>query len=184
MILLDTERLRLRSWTEADLEPFAALNADPAVMAYFPARLDRRQSDETAKRFQRMLELQAFGFTAVETKADGRFIGYVGLSPVEIPVPFIPAVEVAWRLAASSWGHGYASEAARAWLDHGFSAMGLEEIVAFTTRTNLRSIAVMERIGMTRDQAGDFDHPRLAPGDPLRPHVLYRIAKPAWQAAR
>lgn len=178
MILLETERLRLRFWREADLEPFAALNADPAVMAYLPARLDRRQSDETAKRFQRMIELQGFGLCAVETKADGRFIGYVGLSPVEIPVPFIPAVEIAWRLAASSWGHGYASEAARAWLDHGFSALGLDEIVSFTTRDNRRSIAVMERIGMERDPAGDFDHPRLPPGDPLRTHVLYRMAKP------
>ena len=106
----------------------------------------------------------------------GRFAGFVGLSPVPDEMPFAPAVEVGWRLARWAWGRGYATEAGVASLAYGFDALGVGEIVSFTAIPNEPSIAVMERIGMTRDPTGDFEHPLIAQGDPLRPHVLYRIA--------
>ena len=106
--------------------------------------------------------------------ASGEFVGFTGLAVPSFEAPFTPAVEVGWRLARPAWGHGYATEAARASLAYGFGELGLEEVVSFTSVGNARSRAVMERLGMTHDRAGDFQHPLLAPGDPLRPHVLYR----------
>jgi RimJ/RimL family protein N-acetyltransferase len=175
---LSTERLRLRRWRPADREPFAALNADPEVMAYFPDRLTREQSDLVVARIEADLERDGYGLWALETKAGGEFIGFTGLSPVTYETPFTPAVEVGWRLARAAWGNGYATEAARAALAFGFDEVGLEEIVSFATVGNTRSRAVMERIGMERDPDGDFEHPRLPVGHPLAPHVLYRIAAP------
>jgi ribosomal-protein-alanine N-acetyltransferase len=175
---LSTERLRLRHWRPADREPFAALNADPEVMAYFPDRLTREQSDRVAARIEADLERDGYGLWALETKAGGEFVGFTGLSPVTYETHFTPAVEVGWRLARAAWGQGYATEAARAALAFGFDEAGLEEIVSFATVGNTRSRAVMERIGMERDPDGDFEHPSLPVGHPLAPHVLYRIAAP------
>lgn len=176
---LGTERLRLRRWRVADREPFAALNADPEVMAYFPELLTREQSDRVVERIEADFERDGYGLWALETKAGGEFIGFTGLATVSYETPFTPAVEVGWRLARAAWGHGYASEAARAALAFGFEEAGLEEIVSFAAVGNLRSRAVMERIGMERDPDGDFEHPRLPVGHSLAPHVLYRIAAPA-----
>ena len=103
------------------------------------------------------------------------FIGYVGLNIPTFEAAFTPCVEIGWRLAAGHWGKGYATEAARAVLDYGFGSLGLKEIVSFTVPANVRSQAVMQRIGMTRDPAGDFNHPHIPQGHPLRRHVLYRL---------
>ena len=170
-----TDRLVLRRWRDEDLHPFADLNADPEVMAYMPALLDRRESDALAARIREQLEQRGFGLWAVEIPEAVPFIGYVGLSVPRFTAAFTPCVEVGWRLARAHWGRGYATEAARASLAFGFDHVGLDEIVSFTVPANARSIAVMERLGMSHDPADDFDHPSLPEGHPLRRHVLYRL---------
>ncbi|MCC5575346.1 GNAT family N-acetyltransferase [Microtetraspora sp. AC03309] len=171
--MIETERLVLRRWQEKDREPFAALNADPEVMEYFPATLTRERSDALADRVAAEFDDCGFGLWAVELS--GTFIGFTGLSVPRFIAHFTPCVEIGWRLARSAWGHGYATEAARAALRHGFGELGLKEIVSFTAKQNMRSQRVMERIGMTRDPEGDFDHPTLDEDSPLRRHVLYRV---------
>lgn len=176
---LTTERLRLRRWLPADLAPFAVLNADPEVMEFYPALLSREESDAFMVRIEQCFETHGFGLWALEERASGAFLGYTGLWPVPADLPCAPAVEVGWRLARPAWGHGYASEAARAATEVGF-ARGLTGVVSFTARQNLRSVAVMRRLGMVYD--GTFEHPRLPVGHPLRTHVLYRLAAPAVSA--
>jgi RimJ/RimL family protein N-acetyltransferase len=180
---IETDRLLLREWREPDLEPFAALNADPRVVEFLPAALTRAESDELVERFVQRWARDGVGLWAVERREDGAFLGFTGLALQVFEAPFTPAVEVGWRLAAEAWGHGYATEAARAALRFGFVTRDLEEIVSFTVPANVRSRAVMERIGMTRDPAEDFEHPRLPPGSPLRHHVLYRLRRSTWREA-
>lgn len=175
MDALSTPRLLLRRWRGADREPFAAINADPQVMEYFPAPLTRRQSDELVDSIEAGFERHRFGLWAVEVRQSAELIGFTGLAVPSFEAHFTPAVEAGWRLARSAWGCGYATEAARAALAFGFVQRDLSEIVSFTSVDNRRSRAVMERLGMTRDAADDFDHPGIEPGDPLRRHVLYRI---------
>ncbi len=175
---LSTERLFLRRWRDSDRDPFAALNADPEVMAHFPAPLRHADSDALVDRIEAHFEAHGYGFWAVQIRATGQFLGLTGLAVVNFPAPFTPAVEVGWRLARFGWGHGYATEAARAAVDHGFAVVGIDEIVSFTTTDNVRSQAVMQRLGMTRDPADDFDHPLLPAGHRLRRHVLHRIGAP------
>jgi RimJ/RimL family protein N-acetyltransferase len=170
----ETERLRLRDWRPEDRAPFAALNADPEVMRWFPAPLTRAQSDAFADRIAARLDDRGWGLWAVERMRDQAFLGFTGLARVDFDAPFAPAVEIGWRLARSAWGEGYATEAACRVVRHAFEAMELAELVSFTAVGNERSWRVMERLGMRRD--GEFDHPRLPQGHPLRRHVLYRLA--------
>jgi RimJ/RimL family protein N-acetyltransferase len=179
--ILATDRLRLRQWRDEDLAPFAALNADPRVREFFPNMLDRAESDAFAAQFRESIEREGFGFWAVERTEDGAFLGFVGLNRPGFAAPFMPAVEIGWRLARAHWGKGYATEAARAALAHGFGPLGLPEIVAFTVPTNRRSRRVMERLGMAHDPAGDFDHPSVPEGHALRRHVLYRLGRTTWR---
>jgi ribosomal-protein-alanine N-acetyltransferase len=172
---LVTRRLVLRQWQDSDLDPFAALNADPEVMRFFPNRLARAQSDQFAIRTRATIDRQGWGLWAVEIADGPPFIGFVGLSRPRFRARFTPAVEVGWRLARRHWGHGYATEAAGAAVSFGFEQLGLAEIVSFTSAINERSISVMRRIGMTHDPADDFDHPDV-PDGPLHRHVLYRIS--------
>jgi RimJ/RimL family protein N-acetyltransferase len=176
--MLETERLILRRWRREDRAPFAALNDDPRVMAHFPRRLPAADSDAMVARLQDHWDDHGFGIGAAERKADGAFIGMVGLASARFDAPVCPCVEIGWRLAAEHWGQGYATEAARAWLAHGFGTLGLPEIVAFVVPANLRSQAVMTRIGMRRDPARDFEHPLLPQGHPLRPHWLFAMKPP------
>jgi RimJ/RimL family protein N-acetyltransferase len=178
-----TERLVLRDWRDTDREPFAELNADPRVAEFLGEPMRRAASDALIDRIVAHWASDGHGLWAVERVADGAFLGFAGLAAPSFEAAFTPCVEVGWRFAAASWGHGYATEAARAALRFGFEDLGLGEIVSFTTVANVRSRAVMERLGMTRDRADDFDHPQLAPDDPLRPHVLYRLSRDAWQAS-
>ena len=182
--IIQTERLILRQWREEDLKPFATLNADIRVMEYFPSILSLEESDLMMKRMQAKIEKRGWGFWAVSLTADEKFIGFIGMNDVDqvsLPAHFTPAVEVGWRLAYPFWGKGYATEGALACLKYGFETLSLEEIVSFTAVQNMRSRAVMERIGMHHDSKEDFDHPKLPKGHRLRKHVLYRLKALEWQ---
>ena len=185
---LETARLVLRPWSDDDLAAFAAINADPAVMEHFPAPLTRAESDSLAARWRTTFAEHGLGMWAVTEKpGDSRpgapFIGFVGLSIPAFEAPFTPCVETGWRLGRRWWGKGYATEAATAALAFGFGTLALDEIVAYTATGNRRSRAVMERLGMTRDPADDFVHPRLPDDEPLRFHVLYRLPRAEFRAA-
>jgi RimJ/RimL family protein N-acetyltransferase len=175
-----TARLILREWRDEDRAPFADLNADPRVAEFLGEPMDRAASDALVERIVARWAADGSGLWAVERVEDGAFLGFAGLAAPSFETAFTPCVEVGWRLAAPFWGNGYATEAARAALRFGFEDLDLEEIVSLTTVANARSRAVMERLGMTRNPADDFDHPRLAEGNPLRPHVLYRLGRDAW----
>ena len=178
----ETGRLVLRRWTLADREPFAALNADPDVMRYFPSLMTGAQSDAFADRIEATFERHGFGLWAVEVKGGPPFIGFTGLQPLSPLVPYT-GIEVGWRLARPAWGRGYATEAARAALAYGFDVAGLDEVVSITTVRNAPSRAVMERLGMTHDPGEDFDHPGIDEGSPIRRHVLYRLSRLTWRQA-
>jgi RimJ/RimL family protein N-acetyltransferase len=177
MAELRTPRLVLRQWREADLDPFAALNADPEGMHHFPSPLTRAESDALAEREAILIGLRGWGLWAAEVTKTKAFIGFIGLAEPGFDAHFTPAIEIGWRLARRHWGKGYATEGARAALAFAFDSLGLDEVISFTTVANTKSRRVMERIGMTHDSADDFEHPLLPPGDPLQPHVLYR----AWR---
>jgi RimJ/RimL family protein N-acetyltransferase len=171
--VLETDRLLLRPWRAADRAAFAAMNADPEVMAHFDRRLTRSESDGLMARLQDRLGQDGIGFCAVERKADRALVGMAGLARARFDAAVCPCVEVGWRLARAEWGQGYATEAGAAWLAHGFERLGLVEIVAFVVPANRRSQAVMRRLGMVRDPARDFEHPALPEGHRLRPHWLF-----------
>ena len=174
--MLTTDRLTLRRWQRSDREILAEMNADPHVMEFFPEPLGRADSDAQADRIERHIEEHGFGFWALELPGRAPFIGFAGLVTTRFSAHFTPCIEVGWRLGHAYWGQGYATEAAKRALQFGFEELGLKEIVSFTVAANRRSRAVMERIGMKHDKAGDFDHP-LVPRDwPFKRHVLYRIA--------
>ncbi|MDQ2693984.1 MAG: GNAT family N-acetyltransferase [Pseudomonadota bacterium] len=183
LIEFNTPRLRLHQWRATDRGPFAALNADPRVMEFFPATLDRAASDAMADRCQALIAVRGWGFWAVEIKDGGEFIGFVGLHDVPPELPFAPCVEIGWRLAFHQWGKGFASEAARGALRVGFEVLGLAQIVSFTSVRHCRSRAVMERLGMV-ETPGTFGHPLLPEGSPLRPHCLYRLSREQWVRRR
>lgn len=182
--ILTTARLRLRQWREEDLAPFAALNADPQVMEFFPKVLTRAESDTVAGRIRDHFARHGFGFWAVEAPGAADFVGFVGLAVPSFEAHFTPCVEIGWRLAREHWGHGYATEAATAALAFGFGDRALEEIVAFTVPANIPSRRVMGRLGMRRLPADDFEHPAIAAGHPLRSHVLYRLRRADWKPRR
>jgi ribosomal-protein-alanine N-acetyltransferase len=182
---LATERLLLRRWRPEDRAPFAALNADPEVMRHFPAPLSRSESDALAGLVAGHVEREGWGLWALEDRATGGFLGFTGLARPAFEAPFMPAVEIGWRLARDAWGRGFAGEAARAAAAFAFEQLELAEIVSFTVVDNERSRAVMRRIGMRHHPAEDFDHPRI--GDEhehLRRHVLYRLTAADWRAAQ
>jgi RimJ/RimL family protein N-acetyltransferase len=174
---LRTERLLMRRWREADRSPFAAMNADPEVMRYFPALQDRATSDASVDRFERLFDEQGFGLWALETVDGGDLIGFTGLNPMPDGVPGAGGIEVGWRLVSSAWGHGYATEAARAALAVAFDGLRLREIWSMTAVLNIPSQRVMQRLGMT--PYASFDHPRVPEGHPVRPHVAYRLEAPS-----
>jgi RimJ/RimL family protein N-acetyltransferase len=173
-VSLRTERLLLRSWGDGDFAEFAAMSADPVVMEYLAPLAEPDACEAWAARLRQHWRDHGFGRWVVEIPDGERFIGVVGLAIVPYEAHFTPAVEIAWRLSRGSWGCGYATEAARAALDYGFDKVGLAEIIAVTVPANLRSRRVMERLGMTRNPADDYDHPNLPQG-PLKRHVLYRL---------
>jgi ribosomal-protein-alanine N-acetyltransferase len=179
MILTKTERLILRSWRESDRQPFSEMNAEPRVMEFMPALLTREESDRFVDRIESHFRRHGFGLYAVELDGGG-FIGYIGLALPSFSAHFTPCVEIGWRLSAEHWGQGLATEGARRVLRHAFETLGLNEIVSFTVPDNVRSRRVMEKLGMVRNPADDFDHPNLPEGHPMRRHVLYRLPRSGW----
>ena len=179
IIEFDTPRLRLRQWRAEDSAPFAAMNADPAVMGFFPSLQSREASDASIEAWQAQFATQGWSNWAVEVLESGQFIGFIGLSVPRRALPFSPCVEIGWRLARAHWGQGYATEGARAALRVGFERIGLAEIVSYTAAGNLKSRAVMERIGM-RNANQDFEYPGIPQGHALRLHCLYRLSRDEW----
>ncbi|WP_157015788.1 GNAT family N-acetyltransferase [Mesorhizobium xinjiangense] len=183
---IETKRLILRNWEERDRGLFYRINSDDTVMEFFPFRPDHAASDEMMDRIHDAIHEKGFGFAAAEIAETGETIGFVGLQETN-DLPGLPArtIEIGWRLAPEFWGKGYVTEAAEAWLSYGFESLCLGEIVSFAVTGNERSTAVMRRIGMTRDAAGDFDHPAVPDSHPhLKRHVLYRLSRGDWLARR
>ncbi len=172
-----TDRLILRNWQPEDRPLFARINADPLIMEYMPRVLPPADSDKLVDRFQKHIKKHGFGMYALERKDDHAFMGTVGLSHVAFKASFTPSIEIAWRLDYEFWGTGYATEAARAVAQHGFNKLGIEEIVSFTVSDNTRSMHVMEKIGMTRDEDGDFKYPKMPKDHPLSNFALFRLSK-------
>jgi RimJ/RimL family protein N-acetyltransferase len=183
-MVLRTQRLLLREWRDDDLDAFAALSRDPAVMAHLLPLEGRAASDAMAARIRTHFAAHGFGFWVVELPGQSSLIGVIGLAVVGFAAHFTPAVEIGWRLAREHWGRSYAFEAAAAALDDGFGRLQLDEIVAFTVAANRPSWRLMQRLGMTRSERDDFDHPRMPAGHPLRPHVLYRLGRQTWTRDR
>jgi RimJ/RimL family protein N-acetyltransferase len=178
--MLTTARLRLRPWRDEDLEPFAALNADPRVREFFPSLQTHQESAESMRDIRDHFSHRGFGLWAVEVIGAAPFIGYVGLSMPSFDASFMPCVELGYRLAFDHWGRGYATEGARAVIAFGFATVCLSEIVAMTAVGNERSRRLMARVGMTRNATDDFDYPNIVAGHPLRRHVLYRLTARDW----
>lgn len=176
----DTPRLAMRAWRDDHRAPFAAMNADPEVMRYFPSLLSAEQTNAGIDIWRQAFIEASWSNWAVELRESGEFIGFIGLSVPRRQLPCSPCVEIGWRLKRSAWGHGYAAEGASECLRVGFEQLGLQEIVSFTTVANLRSVAVMKRIGMCDAQA-NFEHPGVPEGSPLRPHCLYKITRAQWE---
>jgi len=181
---IGTERLILRKWRESDREPFARMNSNPEVMEHFPALLSRQESDALLDLAQAHLQRYGFGPWAAELRESQEFIGFISLFIPQFEASFTPCVEIGWRLSSEHWGRGLAIEGARAVVRHGFEVQGLRELVSFTVPGNLRSLRVMQKLGMTHDPRDDFDHPSIAIGHPLRRHVLYRLKRDDWMTKR
>jgi RimJ/RimL family protein N-acetyltransferase len=175
--MIETPRLILRGWRADDLDPWVAMNADPEVMRFFPAIQTAEESQAMMARNQAHIDQHGFGLWAVERREDGAFLGFTGLAVLKDANPLFPGVEAGWRMATHAWGQGYASEAATAAIQDGFTRCGLARIVAFTAVPNLASQAVMRRIGMTRRKDLDFDHPALPKGHVLERHVVWDISR-------
>lgn len=178
---VETSRLILRRWCDADVTPFAEMNADPQVMRLFPSLLTYEQSAHMVERIEAHFVEHGFGLWAVELKQTGQFAGFIGLAVPRFEAAFTPCVEIGWRIAVPFWNQGYATEGAQAALKFGFEQCRLTEILSFTVPANIASQRVMEKIGMT--YVSDFEHPVLANDDPLCTHVLYRITKQEWDLA-
>lgn len=184
MMTIKTKRLILRPWQESDLEPIAAINRDPRVMEFFPRLMSRQDSDTMVQKMNEFMEKKGWGFWAAALIETGELIGFIGIEDVDFEAHFTPAVEIGWRIGYQYWGKGYAPEGAKAALAFGFENLHLKEIVSFTAEQNMRSIRVMEKIGMHHDPKDDFEHPRVPFGNPLKKHVLYRLSSEEWAQKR
>ena len=182
VLILQTDRLLLRNWEEQDFGPYHAMNNDPVVCEYFPDLQTEAQSRSVITRYRAQEQRDGYSFQPLIERATGDFIGDIGLAKVEFDAGFQGVTEIGWMMQRQFWGRGYATEMARALLDHAFTVLGLAEVVAFTVPANARSRRVMERLGMVQDEAAGFDHPNIAEGHPLRRHVLYRATAPAARA--
>ncbi len=172
---IKTERLILRPWQSKDLEPLAKLNADPQTMEFLFTPLTFEESAARLELYTKHIEEHGWGLWAVSVPGVSDFIGWIGLWPINFETHFTPAIEIGWRLLPEFWGKGYATEGARAALHYGFDVLKLDEIVAIIVPANVRSMRVVEKLGMHRDPKDDFDHPKVQEGHPLKRHVLYRL---------
>jgi RimJ/RimL family protein N-acetyltransferase len=178
---LRTRRTLLRQWKDSDLPAWIAMNADPQVRRHFPALLTEEEACGEAQRVRDAISQRGWGIWALEIPGVLPFAGLVGLHVTSFDAPFVPAVELGWRLPQAAWGQGYASEAAAAAVEFAFDTLELPQVVAFTIPANTASRRVMERLGMRHDAADDFDHPKVEPGHPMRRHVLYRLTREMYK---
>ena len=176
-VILETERLILRTWEEADVTPMAAIDQDPKVCEFLPGLGTLEATREGISRIKNHYAEQGFSKYAVELKSTHEMIGFVGLSVPSFEAHFTPCVEIGWRLASPHWNQGYATEAAKAVLDYAFMTLGLDEVVAFTVPANLASRRVMDKIGLHYCPDDHFEHPKLAKNHPLCQHFLYRLSQ-------
>lgn len=179
-----SRRLLLRSWRDEDLEPLVEMSNDVRVMEFFPSFLSREDCQAMRGRIRTHFEMHGFGYWAVEIPGVTAFAGFIGLAVPRFDAHFTPCVEVGWRLMAEYWGQGYATEGAEAALKFGFETIGLNEIISMTAIVNTRSQRVMQKLGMTCNRDEDFDHPLVPAGHALQRHVLYRLARDAFQRPR
>lgn len=179
--MIETERLILRRWTDEDLAPFAAINADPKVMEFIGPPKTEDETRQAVARIEDGFEENGFGLYAAELKETGALTGFIGVSVPHFKAPFTPCIEIGWRLSSAHWGRGLAPEGARAVLDNMFHRDGIAEIVSFTAVINKKSMRVMKKLGMKTNPRNNFDHPALPDDNPLRPHVLYRLNKNEWR---
>jgi RimJ/RimL family protein N-acetyltransferase len=175
--IIQTNRLILRTWKNSDAKTYFDINQDPKVIEFLRGPMPLEQVNEFIRSVNKQQEKNHYTLWAAELKNTGELIGFIGLNKPDWEAHFTPAVEIGWRLGSQFWGKGYATEGAKACLDFGFNKIGLKEIVSFTVPANLKSIKVMEKIGMTRDLNGDFAHPKLPLDHPLSKHVLYKLSK-------
>lgn len=186
--ILTTDRLILRTWKNSDLPLMAAISSDPRVMEYFPYTQDLAATQSLVDHINKHHETFGYSLYAVEIKSTHEFIGFVGLNHPSFDIPDftpvgMPIVEIGWRIAYKHWGHGYATEAAKAVLDYAFNKLELDEVVSFTVIDNKKSRRVMEKIGLHHSELDTFDHPRIEQGSPLRRHVLYRLTRNTYLAS-
>lgn len=182
MIYYETERLILREWQDKDFDPFFALNQDLEVMRYFPNIFSHQETVDLVTKIKIKFNINGFGFYSCELRDTGQFIGSIGLNVPDFSAHFTPCVEVGWRVAKEFWGQGLAVEASQKCLEIGFNQFGLDEIVSFTAKINHNSQRVMQKLGMTNNEAEDFEHPKLNSNHPLALHVLYRMSRSLWLA--
>lgn len=173
--IIETERLILRTWEKEDAEAYFQINQDPKVIEFLLGPLTMEQVNDFILQMNSQSDKRGYAAWAVCLKETSELIGFIGLNYIEWESPFTPAVEVAWRLGSQFWGRGYATEGAKAALEYGFKNCGLKEIIAITVPANVRSIRVMEKIGLKRDFNNDFAHPKLSIDHPLSQHILYRL---------
>lgn len=180
-VIITTERLILRTWQVEDSEAYFQINQDPKVIEFLAGPITMEQVHHFIQVANNHHEQYGYTFWAIELKKTGELMGFIGLRYIDWELPFAPAVEIGWRLGSQYWGKGYATEGAKAALAYGFEQCNLPEIVSFTVPANVRSIRVMERIGLDRDVKGDFSHPKLPADHPLSKHILYRLTRSSWQ---
>lgn len=173
MIYFETQRLIFRDWKEEDLEGFRMMNKDTEVMEFFPKVLSADESEVFFGRIQDEFKESGYGLYAVETKHNHEFIGYIGFHRATFDADFTPCIEIGWRLKRTAWGHGYATEGAKACLDYGARELNFDQVYSFTANINLRSQNVMTKIGMAKVK--EFKHPNVHEDSPLSGHVLYLI---------
>ncbi|WP_408587178.1 GNAT family N-acetyltransferase [Novosphingobium sp.] len=178
--MIETARLRLRPWREADVTAFHAICSDPVVMATLGPVMTLADTEALVQRCIAMQAREGHCFWALERRADARLIGWCGVIRGSVG-PVEGRAEIGWRLASDCWGKGYASEAARATVDWVFTHLPDDAVWAITHVGNTRSCAVMERLGMAYQPGLEFDHPRLAAEDPLLRHVTYRLVREDWR---
>lgn len=177
MNIIETERLILRTWQESDADAFFRINEDPKVIEFLPGPLTMQKVQDFMSAMNQQWQEKHYTLWAAEEKASGKLAGFIGLSWLALPPPFVPSVEIGWRLGSEFWYQGYATEGANAAMRWGFDECGLDEIVAITVPANVRSQRVMTKLGMQRDLDGDFAHPRLPVDHRLSQHILFRIKK-------
>jgi len=181
---LRTARLAMRTWRDEDAARLAELHASPEMMRFLGGPMSRADCDAMLARMRAHWEARELGAWALTLRDTGELVGLAGIVVPRFETRFTPCVEILWRLAPAQWGRGLVTEAARAALDDGFDRLAFDEVLAFTVAQNERSWRVMDRLGMTRDPADDFDHPLVEEGSPLKRHMVYRVARAAWIASR